>query len=91
MTGVRIVHRDRHLGDESSTQKVVTIMRVTDDQASALLAQIASEPQVIAQLSATTVALQAIQQAKQDLASLPPEAIRGAFERRHAVLGGEAS
>ena len=71
--------------------EVVRIVGVADDQASALLGEIVTEARVIDQLSATTVALQAIRQARHDLARLPADTIGRVFERRHAVLAGDES
>lgn len=52
-----------------------------------LFAEIASEQQVIDLISAGTERLKRIQQAKRDLATLDPCAIREALMSRHAALG----
>lgn len=57
------------------------------DVAVGLFAEIASEQQVIDLISAGTERLKRIQQAKRDLATLDPSAIREALTRRHAALG----
>ena len=56
------------------------------DKAAALFAEIATEQQVIDQLTEGTERLRSIQQAKRDLAQLEPPALRAALERRHASL-----
>jgi hypothetical protein len=56
------------------------------DKAAALFAEIATEQQVIDQLTEGTERLRSIQQAKRDLAQLEPSALRAALERRHASL-----
>lgn len=61
-------------------------MSVGRDEVARLFDQIASEQDVIDQLAASAVRLQAIQQAKRELASLDAATLRRAVARRHAVL-----
>ncbi len=56
------------------------------DDVARLFDQIACEQDVIDQLAAGTVRLQAIQRAKRELAALDASALRRAMARRHAVL-----
>ena len=56
------------------------------DDVARLFDQIASEQGVIDQLAADALRLQAIQQAKRELASLDAATLRRAVARRHAVL-----
>ena len=60
------------------------------DHVAELFAQIASEQGVIDQLAAGTQRLQAIQQAKRDLAQLDSASLRRAIARRHAALEASA-
>ena len=60
------------------------------DHVTGLFAQIASEQDVIDQLAAGTQRLQAIQQAKRDLAQLDSASLRRAIARRHAALEASA-
>ena len=62
------------------------LMTDDPDKAAALFAEIATEQQVIDQLTEGTERLRSIQQAKRDLAQLEPSALRAALERRHASL-----
>lgn len=57
------------------------------DVVSRLFAAIASEQDVIDQITAGTQRLQVIQQAKRDLAALDADALRQAVRLRHAALG----
>lgn len=61
-------------------------MSVDRDDVALLFDQIASEQDVIDQLAANALRLQAIQQAKRQLASLDATTLRRAVARRHAVL-----
>ena len=56
------------------------------DDVARLFDQIASEQGVIDQLAANALRLQAIQQAKRELASLDAATLRRAVARRHAAL-----
>ena len=56
------------------------------DDVARLFDQIASEQDVIDQLAATVRRLQAIQQAKRQLAALSPADLRRAAAQRHAAL-----
>ena len=61
-------------------------MSVDRDDVARLFDQIAGEQDVIDQLAAGALRLQAIQQAKRELASLDAATRRRAVARRHAVL-----
>lgn len=61
-------------------------MSVDRDDVTWLFDQIASEQDVIDQLAANALRLQAIQQAKRELASLDAAMLRRAVARRHAAL-----
>ncbi len=61
-------------------------MSVDHDDVARLLDQIAGEQDVIDQLAANALELQAIQQAKRELASLDAATLRRAVARRHAAL-----
>ncbi|MBI5027702.1 MAG: hypothetical protein HZB48_02600 [Actinobacteria bacterium] len=61
-------------------------MSVDHDDVARLLDQIAGEQDVIDQLAANALELQAIQQAKRQLASLDAATLRRAVARRHAAL-----
>jgi hypothetical protein len=61
-------------------------MSVDRDDVARLFGQIASEQDVIDQLAANALRLQAIQQAKRELASLDAATLRRAVARRHAAL-----
>lgn len=65
-------------------------MLVDHDQVAGLFAEIASEQDVIDKLAAGTQRLQAIQQAKRDLAQLDSASLRRAIARRHAALEASA-
>lgn len=56
------------------------------DDVARLFDQIAGEQDVIDQLAASTRRLQAIQEAKRELATLNPSDLRRAVAQRHAVL-----
>ena len=60
------------------------------DHVARLFAQISSEQAVIDQLAAGFLRLQAIQQAKRNLAGLDAAALRRAVARRHAALEASA-
>jgi hypothetical protein len=66
------------------------MMNNDHDQVGLLFAQIASEQDVIDQLAASAQRLQAIQQAKRDLAQLDSASLRRAIARRHAALEASA-
>lgn len=61
-------------------------MSVDRDDVARLFDQIAGEQDVIDQLAAGALQLQAIQQAKRELASLDAATLRRAVARRHAAL-----
>lgn len=61
-------------------------MSVDRDEVAQLFDQIAGEQDVIDQLAANALRLQAIQQAKRELASLDAVTLRRAVARRHAAL-----
>lgn len=61
-------------------------MSVNPDVVARLFDQIAGEQDLIDQLAASAVRLQAIQQAKRELASLDAATLRRAVARRHAAL-----
>lgn len=61
-------------------------MSVDRDDVTRLFDQIAGEQDVIDQLVANALRLQAIQQAKRELASLDAATLRRAVARRHAAL-----
>ena len=61
-------------------------MGVDRDVVARLFDQVAGEQDVIDQLAASVLRLQAIQQAKRELASLDAATRRRAVARRHAVL-----
>lgn len=61
-------------------------MGVDRDDVARLLDQIAGEQDVIDQLAANALRLQAIRQAKRELASLDAATLRRAVARRHAAL-----
>lgn len=61
-------------------------MNTDRDEVARLFEQIASEQQVIDQLAAGTLRLQAIQAAKRKLADLDAAAVRRAVAQRHAAL-----
>lgn len=61
-------------------------MSVDRDDVARLFEQIAGEQDVIDQLAASALQLQAIQQAKRELASLDAATLRRAVARRHAAL-----
>lgn len=61
-------------------------MNTDRDEVARLFEQIASEQQVIDQLAAGTLRLQAIQAAKRKLAELDAAAVRRAVAKRHAAL-----
>lgn len=61
-------------------------MRADRDVVTRLFEQIAGEHDVIDQLAASALRLQAIQQAKRELASLDAATLRRAVARRHAAL-----
>jgi hypothetical protein len=61
-------------------------MNVDRDVVARLFDQIASEQEVVDQLAASAVRLQAIQQAKRELAFLDAATLRRAVALRHAVL-----
>lgn len=65
-------------------------MSVDRDDVARLFDQIASEQEVIDQLAASALRLQAIQQAKRELASLDAATLRRAVARRHAALAVSA-
>ena len=61
-------------------------MSVDRDVVTRLFEQIAGEQDVIDQLAANALRLQAIQQAKRELASLDAATLRRAVAQRHAAL-----
>lgn len=65
-------------------------MSVDRDDVARLFDQIAGEQDVIDQLAASALRLQAIQQAKRKLASLDSVTLRRAVARRHAALAVSA-
>jgi hypothetical protein len=65
-------------------------MSVDRDDVAWLFDQIASEQDVIDQLAANALRLQAIQQAKRELAFLDAATLRRAVARRHAALAVSA-